>query len=207
MTPTLNSPRLSAHISDRGQFLVQHTFTNWFRIVSHLKQRRNAPPATLSLSIGAPGVTEVSDSLAEGQGMPIFWFHLTFECSPLTSIALSSARASGSGSRTCVGHEVAIPARPLTTSSQSLPEAPALTHRADGGSRRPVPINEHVNEELPILRRVNPRRGPTSGGDEVDLIVSNLPPTIELCARFGSKIVSTVSRTTLRVSVTAESLS
>ena len=59
-----------------------------------------------------------------------------------------------------------------------------------------VPINEHVDEDLPFLSRVNPRRGPTSGGDEIDLIVSNLPSTIKLFARFGCNIVPTVSRMT-----------
>ena len=106
-----------------------------------------------------------------------------------------------------VDHEVALPPQPLITSSQSPPEIPVSTPRADEGSAPPVPVHEHVNEELPVLRRVNPRRGPTSGGDEVDLIVSNLPQTIELYARFGSKIVSTVSYITLRVLINAEFLS
>ena len=55
------------------------------------------------------------------------------------------------------------------------------------------PINEHLHEDLPVLSRVNPRRGPTSGGDEIDLIVSNLPQNIKLYARFGSNIAPTVS--------------
>ena len=59
-----------------------------------------------------------------------------------------------------------------------------------------VPINEQVDEELPELSRVNPRRGPTSGGDEIDLIVSNLPPNIKLYARFGPNIAPTVGRMT-----------
>ena len=56
-----------------------------------------------------------------------------------------------------------------------------------------LPINEPVHEDLPVLSRVNPRRGPTSGGDEIDLVVSNLPPNIKLYARFGSNIAPTVS--------------
>jgi len=54
-------------------------------------------------------------------------------------------------------------------------------------------IDEDVDEEVPVLSLVNPRRGPTSGGDQIVLIVSNLPPTIKLYARFGSNIVPTVS--------------
>ena len=56
-----------------------------------------------------------------------------------------------------------------------------------------VPINEHVDEDLPVLSRINQRRGPTSGGDKLLLTVSNLPPNIKLYARFGSNIAPTVS--------------
>ena len=55
------------------------------------------------------------------------------------------------------------------------------------------PVDEQVAEAAPVLSRVNPRRGPTSGGDEIDLIVSNLPPTMILYARFGCNIAPTVS--------------
>ena len=71
---------------------------------------------------------------------------------------------------------------------------PADQHGALQTSARP--INEHVDEDLPVLSRINPRRGPTSGGDEIDLVVSNLPPNIKLYARFGSNIAPTVSRMT-----------
>ena len=91
---------------------------------------------------------------------------------------------------------------------------PQLTHRTNEESQKtspfrapPVPVRDHRNEDLPVLRRVNPRRGPTSGGDEVDLIVSNLPPMIQLYARFGSNIASTVSSITLRVPITIDPLS
>ena len=60
-----------------------------------------------------------------------------------------------------------------------------------------VPANEDVAEEGPVLSRINPRRGPTSGGDEINLIVTNLPPSITLWARFGSNIAPTVSGMTL----------
>ena len=56
-----------------------------------------------------------------------------------------------------------------------------------------APINERVAEADPELSRVNPGRGPTSGGDEIVLIVSNLPPTVKLYARFGCSITPTVS--------------
>ena len=60
-----------------------------------------------------------------------------------------------------------------------------------------APVDERVAEAGPVLSRVNPRRGPTSGGDEIDLIVSNLPPTMKLYARFGCNIAATVSGMTL----------
>ena len=56
-----------------------------------------------------------------------------------------------------------------------------------------APVNEHVAEAGPELSRVYPRRGPTSGGDEIGLVVSNLPPTVKLYARFGCNITPTVS--------------
>ena len=56
-----------------------------------------------------------------------------------------------------------------------------------------APVNEHVAEEGPVLARVVPRRGPVSGGEEIALIVSNLPPTIKLYARFDCNIALTVS--------------
>jgi hypothetical protein len=64
-----------------------------------------------------------------------------------------------------------------------------------------APVSEGVAEEGPVLSRVNPRRGPTSGGDEIDLIISNLPSTIKLYARFGCNITPTVSRMVLLVLV------
>ena len=71
-----------------------------------------------------------------------------------------------------------------------------------GGQQGPlqtsaVPVDEDVAEEGPVLSRINPRRGLTSGGDEIDLIVTNLPPSITLYARFGSNITPTVSEMTL----------
>ncbi len=55
-----------------------------------------------------------------------------------------------------------------------------------------APVDD-VAVDVPVLSRVNPRRGLTSGGDEIDLIVTNLPPSITLYARFGCNITPTVS--------------
>ena len=56
-----------------------------------------------------------------------------------------------------------------------------------------APVDERVAEAGPVLSLVNPRRGPTSGGDEILLIVSNLPPMVKLYARFGCNIAAAVS--------------
>lgn len=52
--------RLTATISDHGQILGKHTFPNWFRVVSHLSQRRTGPVATLPQAIEAPDVVDLS---------------------------------------------------------------------------------------------------------------------------------------------------
>ena len=85
---------------------------------------------------------ESSDNLPESQGMPIFRVDLTFKCLQSTSIAIYNAHASGSGSSgTCAGgHEVAIPAQPLTTSAQSLPKAPAPTPRPNEAPEQTSPL-------------------------------------------------------------------
>ena len=82
-----------------------------------------------------------------------------------------------------------LSAHPVDEESEPADEHGALQTSA-------LPINEPVHEEVPVLSRVNPRRGPTSGGDEIDLVVSNLPPNSKLSARFGSNIAPTVSRMT-----------
>ena len=78
-----------------------------------------------------------------------------------------------------------------------------LTHQINEGSkpewdgsglRASTTRNDNaVDEELPILLHVNPKRGSTSGGEEVYLIVKNLPSTTVLYARFGCHIAPTVS--------------
>ena len=79
--------------------------------------------------------------------------------------------------------------------SASIPsagEGPELVDRQGHLQAFAAPVNEHVAEEGPVLSRVVPRRGPVSGGEEIVLIVSNLPPTIKLYARFGCNIALTV---------------
>ena len=68
----------------------------------------------------------------------------------------------------------------------------------DAGQRSPsqtfaAPVSKHVAEAGPELSRIYPKRGSTSGGDEIGLVVSNLPPTVKLYARFGCNITPTVS--------------
>jgi len=85
---------------------------------------------------------------------------------------------------------------PALDVSASVPPANEESAPAGQQSALPTsatPANEHVAEEPPVLSRVNPRQGPTSGGIEIDLIVSNLSPTMRLFARFGSNITATVS--------------
>lgn len=56
-----------------------------------------------------------------------------------------------------------------------------------------APNHESEDEGPVVLSHVIPRRGSTSGGEEVCLIVKNLPPTVELYARFGCNFAATVS--------------
>jgi hypothetical protein len=118
-------------------------------------------------------------------------------------VGISNTRTLGGGSsRTSAGEDQRLArvqsppstARgPAVDVSVSVP--PASQESEPAGQQGPLqaPANEHVAEACPVLSRVNPRRGPTSGGDEIDLIVSNLPPTMKLFARFGPNITATVS--------------
>ena len=65
--------------------------------------------------------------------------------------------------------------------------------RDGGGLQAPTKPLDNPIADLPVLLHVNPRRGSTSGGDEIYLIVKNLPSTAVLYARFGSNIAPTVS--------------
>ena len=64
----------------------------------------------------------------------------------------------------------------------------------EGSDLRATTINDNnVDQELPVLLHANPRRGSTCGGEEIYLIVKNLPSTTVLYARFGCNIAPTVS--------------
>jgi hypothetical protein len=121
-------------------------------------------------------------------------------------VGISNTRTLGGGSsRTSAGEDqrlVRVQSPPSTARGPAV-DVPASVPSANQeseptGQQGPLqtsatPANVHVAEACPVLSRVNPRRGPTSGGDEIDLIVSNLPPTMKLFARFGSNITATVS--------------
>ena len=77
---------------------------------------------------------------------------------------------------------------PITPASDSSEPAGQQGHSQASAA----PVNEHMAEEGPLLSRVVPRRGSVSGGEEIVLIVSNLPSTIKLYARFGCNIALTV---------------
>jgi hypothetical protein len=53
-------------------------------------------------------------------------------------------------------------------------------------------LAQNIPEKLPTLTHINPKRGSKSGGDDVCLIVDNLPPTAVVYARFGGNIAPTV---------------
>ena len=68
----------------------------------------------------------------------------------------------------------------------------------DAGQQSPsqtfaAPVSKRVAEAGPELSCIYPKRGSTSGGDEIGLVVTNLPPTVKLYARFGCNITPTVS--------------
>ena len=78
-----------------------------------------------------------------------------------------------------------------------------MTHQSNEGSRpewdgsglraSTTRSDNAMDGGLPVLLHVNPRCGSTSGGEEIYLIVRNLPSTTVLYARFGSNIAPTVS--------------
>ena len=127
---------------------------------------------------------------------------LTFivEVPPTAHIPDYSALDTPAGDGQCF-----VPAQPPCISAQipsSDTHAPIpIIHKVSAPRRQqstlPAPTaanHESIDEELPVLSHVNPRRGSTSGGDEIYLVVRNLPPTAVLYARFGSNIAATVSR-------------
>jgi len=102
--------------------------------------------------------------------------------------AIEGARRAQSPSSSAQGPLIGVFAPVLSATEDSEPAGqPSALQTAA------IPIDEDVDEEVPVLYLVNPSRGSTSGGDEIVLIVRNLPTTITLYARFGSNITPTVS--------------
>ena len=187
-------------ISERDQVLERHIFSNWIRVVSHSRKRKDVPPATISQGI-ATSVAMKTPFTSAGQGAFLMRFYTTPRGLLLTSGYISNPRTLGPSSSGTSAGEDQHPARaqsqsPAVGVSASVP--PANMESEPARQQSPLqtsaaPDNEHVAEADPVLSRVNPRRGPMSGGDEIDLIVSNLPPTMKLFARFGCNIAATVS--------------
>jgi hypothetical protein len=65
-----------------------------------------------------------------------------------------------------------------TTIQPAVPHSASSTTAADEGDC--------------VISLLSPSCGTTSGGEQVMLVVVNLPPSIALFARFGDNIVSTV---------------
>jgi hypothetical protein len=83
--------------------------------------------------------------------------------------------------------------QPQAIASETVTEPePQTTSKANNSSRSAAGDTD-AEDNSPVLSFVNPFRGPTSGGDQIVLLVSNLPPTINLYARFGPHITSTAS--------------
>ena len=118
-------------------------------------------------------------------------------CNPHTSSGSSSGTSAGDDQRSVRAQSLDSPAQsPTADVSAPIPPANGESELASQQGllqATAAPVNGGVAEAIPVLSRVNPRRGPTSGGDEIDLIVSDLPPTMKLFARFGCNIAPTVS--------------
>ena len=111
----------------------------------------------------------------------------------------------GSSSGTSAGDtQCSVPTQPSYTPAQSpsaRPLAPAPRTNKESEPEREgsgLPAFTARNDKCihlkhPLLSHMNPRRGSTNGGEEIYLIVRNLPPAIVLYARFGSNITPTVS--------------
>ena len=132
---------------------------------------------------------------------------LTFRRSHGTPDAPLNARFSG-GSTSGTSAGGPLPVQPSRTPAQS-PEFNTFTRTHPAGEgfepgwrRSGLPAstsarsNNRIHEKSPVLSHINPRRGSTKGGDEIYLIVRDLPPTTDLYARFGGEIVPTVSSPT-----------
>ena len=110
----------------------------------------------------------------------------------------------GSSSGTSAGEsQCPAPTQPPYTPARSpsaRPFAPAPRTNEESepereGSRLPASSARNdkcVYLKHPVLSHMNPRRGSTNGGEEIYLIVRNLPPTTKPYARFGANITPTV---------------
>ena len=105
------------------------------------------------------------------------------------------------------------PSRPFATPSGTIPHgvsssnspsnSPATSATPSAPQPDPSlhPVQRHQSPAQPVeqtstlLRAVNPRCGPVSGGIEILLEVEDAPTTFPLYAKFGDKIAATVSST------------
>jgi len=131
---------------------------------------------------------------------------LTFRLSRPISDAPANVHVSdGSSSGTSAGDSLClVPPQPSSTPAQSLlarPAAPISRSNEEpepewegsGLSVSTARGNKRILANPPVLSHMNPKRGPTKGGEEIYLIVRNVPLTAVLYARFGGIVVSTVS--------------
>lgn len=99
---------------------------------------------------------------------------------------------------TCIGVSTTDPTEHIRGfvqpqhSSTRTPLLSDLSAEIPRSDEEPEPAGQALDEELPVLSHVNPKRGPTSGGNEIYLVVTNLSPTAVLHARFGPNIAATV---------------
>ena len=122
---------------------------------------------------------------------------LPFRYSHLLPGALSNVHVSGGNpSGTSSGdNQYSVHTQPSSSSAQSslsntfshIPQANKESQPEWQGVGLTAP------EEFPVLHHIIPKRGPIKGGDELYLIVDNLPPAAIVYARFGYNIVPTVS--------------
>ena len=87
-----------------------------------------------------------------------------------------------------------------TSSSDGSPTASVIPSAAQPDpSLRPAQRRQNspqpVESSTTVLRAVNPRSGPMSGGREIWLEMDDLPTTFTLYAKFGDKAAATVSST------------
>ena len=90
-----------------------------------------------------------------------------------------------------------IPSSNGTSNTPAAPVTPWMPQ--PGPSLRPAQGHQSsappVELVTTVLRSVNPRCGPVSGGIEIWLVVNDLPVTFTLYAKFGDKVAATVSST------------